>query len=276
MRAVRLRISLGVKTLRCTTEKVDFDLIEPARMDRRVNEHEVRPAGLQALTGPVAAMRGPVVHDPEDAASRPIGGLTHDLGDQALKGRDAGGEFAAAKHFRAVHVPGRQICPCSRPFVLVLHEHGPARRGRQRGMDAPARLNAGLLVGAQDVFTSAHGVPLPPSFVEIQDAASFGGKVPIAWKDPAAMPPGLQGILTEPAPHRGPADLGDDASGDHFSLQLGDGPPRQRQSLLAGRFTRQRLDLDDDAGGKSGLGARLEAVLRGRVIGPGKIACAIC
>src|SRR5262245_52661888 len=143
-------------------------------------------------------------------------------------------------------------------------------------MDAPTRLNAGLLVSAADIFTPAQGAPLPPSFVEIQDAAGFGGKVRIAWKDPAAMSPGLQGILTEPAPHRGPADLGDDASGNDFSLQLGDGPPRQRQSPLAGQFTRQRLDLDDDAGGKSGLVARLEAVPRGRVIEPGKIACATC
>ena len=47
-------------------------------------------------------------------------------------------------------------------------------------------------------------------------------------------------------------------------MQFGDGEARQRHVHATGQFTGQPLNVDDDAGGKSGLGARLEALPPGR------------
>ena len=44
--------------------KVDLDLIEPARMARRVNELPPRIPGASSLHGPRAAVRGAVIDDP--------------------------------------------------------------------------------------------------------------------------------------------------------------------------------------------------------------------
>jgi hypothetical protein len=48
-------------------------------------------------------------------------------------------------------------------------------------------LDAGLLVGAQDVVPWPQEPPLPAPFVEIKDPARFGGERGIAREDPATM-----------------------------------------------------------------------------------------
>ena len=73
-------------------------------MDRRVDEDDVGPLGLQALGGALAAMGGPIVDDPEDAAGRAVGLMAHDMGDEALEGSDAGRGLAASEQLGAVHV----------------------------------------------------------------------------------------------------------------------------------------------------------------------------
>jgi len=88
----------------------------------------------------------------------------------------------------------------------------------------------------------------------------FYRKIGIAREQPTAMAPRSDRIGVEPAPESRAADRRHDAARDHFALQLPQRPARQRDADRAGTFTRETLDLNDDAGGKSGLCARLAAL----------------
>ena len=57
---------------------------------------------------------------------------------------------------------------------------------------------------------------------------------------------------------------------------LADREAGQRQAEAVREFTGQCLNLDDEAGEKSGLYARLEAALPGQAVWQGQIACATC
>jgi hypothetical protein len=98
-------------------------------------------------------------------------------------------------------------------------------------------LNARLLVGRQDIVAGPQRNAFPLAGVEIQDALGLGGERRIARKDPGAMPPRAQGVLLEPAPQRGRADLGDQAIGDDRALQVAQRPARQRQPTLRWQLT---------------------------------------
>ena len=90
------------------------------------------------------------------------------------------------------------------------------------------------------------------------------------------MAPGSERILAEPPPEGGPADLRDEPLGHHFPPQLGQRPARQRNAPARRQLTREGFDLDDDAGGKSGLCARLEALPQGRAVARRRNGAAIC
>ena len=95
-------------------------------------------------------------------------------------------------------------------------------------MLAPAGLDAGLLVGAQHVVARPQGGAAPAPLIEIQDAAGFEGEGRIAREDPAAMAPGPQCILAEPAPQGRPANLRYQSRCDHFAPNLGKRESRER------------------------------------------------
>lgn len=154
-----------------------------------------------------------------------------------------------------------------------MHKEEAARRGR---MLAPSGLDTGFLVGAHHIFSRTQRRAPPAPFVEIQNAAGLEGKVRIAGEDPTPVAPGAKRVLTEPAPERGAADLRDQPVGDHVPLQLGERPAGQRHPTAGGQLTREGFDLDDNAGGESGLAARLAAARQGRVIARGRTVCAIC
>lgn len=69
-------------------------------------------------------------------------------------------------------------------------------------MFAMAGLNAGLFVRGDHELIWLQEPALPAAGVQIEDAASFDGKVRIAWKDPTAMVPGPNRIFMQPAPDR--------------------------------------------------------------------------
>jgi len=112
--------------------------------------------------------------------------------------------------------------------------------------------------------------------IEIEDGAGFGGKVGIAGKDPASMLPRPKGIATEPAPQRSPADLRDETLRNHVLPDFLNGEARQRKPEAVREFTGKRLNLDDEAGGKSGLYARREAPPQGQACGRERISSATC
>jgi hypothetical protein len=60
---------IGCEYLPLDNREVNFNLIEPAGMDRGVYEKQVGPLAAQAVDCLLAAMGGTIVHDPEDATS---------------------------------------------------------------------------------------------------------------------------------------------------------------------------------------------------------------
>lgn len=88
------------KELALDAAEVGFDLVEPAGLDRGVNEDDVGPLGLEPGDRRRAAMRGAGVNDPEEAVSGMVGLPAHELGDAALEGRDL--LLAPAEHLGAM------------------------------------------------------------------------------------------------------------------------------------------------------------------------------
>src|SRR6185312_540471 len=125
--------------------EIDLNLVEPAGVDRRVDQDDIRPSGSQSRGGSRAAMGGTVVRDEEHTPRRTIRFLSHDLSDKALERRDAVLVLAAAEQPGAMHVPGSQISPRSGPRIFVLDTQWTTGRGRQWGMFVPPGLDAGLL-----------------------------------------------------------------------------------------------------------------------------------
>src|SRR5438132_3496398 len=70
--------------------KVDLDLIQPTRMNRREAWNQVRPLALQALGSPRPAMARAVVHNPEDATGGSVRLLRHHLRHESIERGDAG------------------------------------------------------------------------------------------------------------------------------------------------------------------------------------------
>ena len=90
------------------------------------------------------------------------------------------------------------------------------------------------------------------------------------------MLPGAKSIAAEPAPQGGAADLGDQTLRNHMLTDLLDRETGQRESEAVRKFAGQRLNLNDEAGGKSGPYARLEAAPQDRGGGPERTASATC
>src|SRR2546430_13551476 len=89
---------------------------------------------------------------------------------------------------------------------------------------------------------------------------------------PLSRSPGGEGCGADPPPQGAAAEFAYDALRDNLTLDFGEGQPGQRQSQSIGKFTSESLDLNDDAGGKSGRGARPEVRLPDPGAAPGRIA----
>ena len=73
-------------------------------------------------------------------------------------------------------------------------------------MFAPARLDTGLLISAKHIIARSQGFAFPAALVEVQYSAGLEREGGVPWEYPAAMTPGSQRVLTEPAPKRGATD----------------------------------------------------------------------
>ena len=200
---------VGGENLPLDYREEDLDLVEPTGMDRGVDENGIRPFGLHAVNGFLTSMSGAVVHNPEDAVSRFVGLLFHDLADETLHRRDSALDFAAAEDLAAMNVPSRQVGPGTFTKVLVLDSGGAIGSRRQSRLFSPARLDAGLLVGRDDELVSSQRDALPDTLIEIEDRASFSSKVGVARENPTTMLPWTKSVATQPAPKRSATDLRD-------------------------------------------------------------------
>src|SRR5271165_6748661 len=129
-------------------------------------------------------------------------------------------------------------------------------------MLAPAGLDAGLLVNAENVIAWPQCCTFPTALVKIEDATSLAGELRITREDPSAMTPGPQCVLAEPAPQGGAADLCHDAARHRLVAQFGDRPVRQGQTSTRRQLTRQCLDRNDDTGGKTGRSPASRQVIK--------------
>jgi len=103
--------------------------------------------------------------------------LSHDLVNQQPERGDAGGGVAAADDAAAPHIPRREISQRPAPRILVPHPRRLLRVRWRRGMAPGPRLDAGLLVGAEDTIGRVQGLAVPPALIQVEDAPGFGGEV---------------------------------------------------------------------------------------------------
>jgi len=165
-----------------------------------MDEDQVRIPRLQPPTGRVAALAAAVVYDPEDARRGAVGFPLHHRVDQFAEGDDAGRRVAASDHPAALHVAGDQIRQRPAACVLVFHAHRLAGAGRGRGVTAHPRLDARLLVGADEAGVRRQRLARPPPGVPVEDAAGFLGAALIAGIAPVLVLPGLERSAGEDAP----------------------------------------------------------------------------
>ena len=139
-----------------------------------------------------------------------------------------------------------------------------------------ARLNARLFVRGKNIILGTQGLSLPQPLVEIEDRSRPFQKLWIARENPTSITPRSNGVLTEPAPDGGSADLGHQSLVENMVAEIGDGETRQWQTGAMGELTGESFYLHDETGGKSGPAARLEVHPRGPANGQGRSAYATC
>src|SRR4029453_4704100 len=105
-------------------------------------------------------MRRAVVHNPKQPFTRPIRFLSQHLLDQPAKGFNASLRFTPAYYISPTHIPGRQILQGTTALVFVLDIGRAPRCGRQGRMAAAAGLDAGLLVGTENVVLGTQALAL--------------------------------------------------------------------------------------------------------------------
>jgi len=101
--------------------KVDFDLVEPTGVDRRMDQNDMGPLGAEPVGRWLTAMGGTIVSDQEHATRRTIRLPTHDLNDEALESGDAVLAFAATKKLGSLHVPRSEVGQRAGSGVFVLN-----------------------------------------------------------------------------------------------------------------------------------------------------------
>jgi hypothetical protein len=246
---------VGSEDLALDNGEVDFDLVEPAGVDRGVDRDEVGEGILEATDGGLSAMGGAVVHDPEHSVRVAVRGLGHDLGDEAAKGLNAGGLIALSEDLGSMNIERGQVGPRSAAGVFMFDSRGLMRAGRQRGVLSDSGLNAGFLVGAEHEVLLSQRLALPLPGIEVEDAAGLLRKAGIAGEDPSAVLPGPDGVFMKPAPHGFITDRGDEAGVLDVADDIRGAQAGEWQTQLCRKLTRDGLDLHYDFWGeKPGAG----------------------
>src|SRR5262249_21213007 len=107
----------------------DCDLIEPAGVDRSMDQNDTRIDLIQPFRRSGTALRRTMVHDPAQACAGTVWFLRQHLVDQAAKGYDTSSRFTPSHHIPSVHIPCRQIWQSTAAFVFVLDIGRSAWRG---------------------------------------------------------------------------------------------------------------------------------------------------
>src|SRR5712691_3632749 len=108
-------------------------------------------------------------------------------------------------------------------------------------MAADTGLDAGFLVGTEDVVLGTKELALPFAGIQVQNRAGLLGKVGITRKDPVRVPPRFDGIGIQHPPHRAATD-GCAQGVTRPGCDVGQGLPTQRLLGFRDQFTGERLD----------------------------------
>jgi len=254
--------------------EVDLDLVEPAGMDGRMNQNGVGIPVAKPLDGALPAMRGAVIRDPEHPPRRGIRFPAHHVIDQVMEGVDPIARTAKTEDLGSTHIPCGKIRQGPPSYVLMLDAAGTAGTRRHGGGDPLACLDAGLLVGADDVVVWAQWLALPDAMIQVQDHSRLPFEIRIARMDPAPIAPRSNGIGGKPAPYGGSADRSDYAACDGLSGNIFTREGGKRQAKVTRHLAGQRLDLHHDVRGKKDAGVRALAFRRDRPGAPRRNACA--
>jgi hypothetical protein len=103
-----------------------------------------------------------------------------------MVGFDASASLAATENLGAAYVPSGEVGQCALPFVLELDARDSADRWRQRAMNAVPRLDARLLVSAEDIVVGPKRLAVPDPLVQIEHPAGFLSERRVAREDPTA------------------------------------------------------------------------------------------
>lgn len=245
-------------------------------MNRCVNDDQVGVPALEPGNAALTPMGGAVVENPKDTLSGAVGRLGHHLLDESIKAGNPIASLAAAEQFGSMHIDGGHVGPRPAAGVLVLDfHHRPRLRGIAQVLAAPG-LNAGLFIGAQNKVLCAKGLPIPEAMIQVQDAARLGCKQRVSRKDPAAVPPGADSVLVQPAPDGALTDGGHQAAALGITAQIRYAPTRQGLLMSAGQFTGQRFDLNDQLWGEKPGADPGGAFHPGPPVAARKSACATC
>ena len=87
---------VGREHLALDDREVDLQLVEPARVDRRVDDAGGGPLPAEPVDAAPATMDGRVVHDPEHSPRTVVGWSRHDLGDEVVEVGDSRPGIATA------------------------------------------------------------------------------------------------------------------------------------------------------------------------------------
>src|SRR5215204_1882463 len=109
-----------------------------------------------------------VVHDPKDALGANVGLYVHDLLDQTTEWLDPILGLATAEELGTVDIPSGEVGQRSATLVLVLEAHHPSGGRRSAEVLAEARLDGGLLVGANDEVALTERFALEASLIEVE------------------------------------------------------------------------------------------------------------
>src|SRR5215468_576108 len=195
------------------------------------------------------------VDDREDSSCLAVGTAPHDLIHEAIKGGDAIPGFTTTEDLGAVDIQGGEISPGPQPLVFVLDSHGPTGLGVQRLMLAGTRLDAGLFVRTENELIGPEGTAPPDSLVEIEQPARLLFEVRVSRKDPAAMLPGTDGVLMEPAPDGGVAEGCCQTTVPHMSAEFRHTPTGKGRPGQARKLAGQGLNVHDQFWGEKPGGA---------------------
>ena len=118
-------------------------------------------------------------------------------------------------------------------------------------MTARPSLNACFLISRYNKFIIPEACPVPHLSIKVENTPSFGFKLGIARKNPAAVLPRSDRILMKPSPYCTIANVSDDTRPPSLPSDISNTQSRKRKALIGWQFTSQPLYLYDQIrGGK--------------------------